>query len=607
MAVYEHSVYADAVRILLLALTLACGADDAPRDQDPCRAGLCDQDGDGFRALDAGGADCDDNDAAVNPSALETCNGVDDDCDGLLDDDDPSRDATGGLVLHPDRDGDGFGDGSAASVLLCDAAPGLAPPGDCDDADALVNPGALERCDGRDDDCDGLVDDADPDLDPTSQGRWFADADEDGFGDPDQGVRSCRVPEGHVANAGDCDDRLPERNPRAPERCDDLPDNNCDGTDDPRELDRDGDGFSACQGDCRDTDPGIHPDAIEICNGIDDDCDGLVDEEDPSHDQYSCGWCPSDETYTSAPIVAESWNPCVLDPETRSLCSTDPERPDTHDAGQRLHRIRYRDDIPHRRELFLFFPPATGGSNNNIRMWAAWAGYKVIALGHDNSTVLKNYCSDGLEERCYTNARHEIVYGEDTSPHVDVGPADGVVRRLEVLLAHLDDHDPSLGWGAYLDPEGQVIWDDIVVSGWSRGAGTAAFLARDHRVHAQVYFSGPMDRVGDEDPDVAAWIQDERMTPGCNTYGIYHTEENNQLMGVSWDHLGVPELIVDVDTSVAPYDNAHRLTSTIYSPRREWCDYHRAIGMDECMDESLRAPYLYMMCGAAYADPEVCD
>ena len=63
-----------------------------------------DADGDGFSVEE----DCDDADAAINPAALEVCNGVDDNCDGRTDADDATL--TDGVTGYADRDGDGFGD-----------------------------------------------------------------------------------------------------------------------------------------------------------------------------------------------------------------------------------------------------------------------------------------------------------------------------------------------------------------------------------------------------------------------------------------------------------------------------------------------------------------
>ncbi len=242
--------------------------------------------------------DCDDTDAAVHPGATEICNNIDDDCDGLVDDLDPG--ITGQDTWYADTDGDGFGD-AASSVLACDQPMGyVSNDEDCDDTDANVHPGATEICNNIDDDCDGLVDDADPGI--TGQGTWYADVDGDGFGDASSSMLSCDQPMGHVSNNGDCDDTDANVHPGATEICNNI-DDDCDGLVDDADpgisgqsswyLDMDEDGYGdpsnsllACSQpenyvdndqDCDDADPGVNPDAEEICNGIDDNCDGIVD------------------------------------------------------------------------------------------------------------------------------------------------------------------------------------------------------------------------------------------------------------------------------------------------------------------------------------------
>ena len=132
-------------------------------------------------------------------------------------------------TFYADADGDFYGD-LLSTVSVCD---GLAPTGyvgnfdDCDDTDAAVNPTATEVCNGYDDNCNGLVDDADPGVVGVS--TWFADADGDGFGDGAVTVNSCSPPGGYVDNADDCDDTDASVNPGAAEVCSNGVDDNCDG------------------------------------------------------------------------------------------------------------------------------------------------------------------------------------------------------------------------------------------------------------------------------------------------------------------------------------------------------------------------------------------
>jgi hypothetical protein len=101
--------------------------------------------------------DCDDADAAIRPDATEVCNGDDDDCDTLVDDDDDSLDASTTSTWYADTDGDGFGD-AATGVATCDADGNVPDDADCDDTDAAVNPDAVEGWfDGVDSDCDGAL------------------------------------------------------------------------------------------------------------------------------------------------------------------------------------------------------------------------------------------------------------------------------------------------------------------------------------------------------------------------------------------------------------------------------------------------------------------
>ncbi|MDP2313426.1 MAG: MopE-related protein [Pseudomonadota bacterium] len=231
------------------------GADDdcdgAVDDADPSldatggESWYADTDGDGFgdaatatlacvapAGFVADATDCDDASAAVNPGAAEVCNTTDDDCDGLVDDADPSLDVTSGQTWYADTDGDGFGD-AATATLACVAPAGLvADATDCDDAVAAVSPAATEVCNTTDDDCDGAVDDADTSLDTATATTWYTDGDADGYGDAGSLAVACEPPTGTVADATDCDDVVAAVNPAAAEVCNEV-DDDCDGAVDP--------------------------------------------------------------------------------------------------------------------------------------------------------------------------------------------------------------------------------------------------------------------------------------------------------------------------------------------------------------------------------------
>lgn len=209
--------------------------------------------------------DCEDNNFDINPSTKEICNGLDDNCNGIIDE---------GFTLsvwYYDEDGDGFGN---EQIKLCNQPIGyVKESSDCDDLDKNINPGLDELCDKKDNDCDGLTD--------------------------EELLKECSNPCGKGIQ--ECIDGAYTKCSISakPEICDGI-DNNCNGeTDEGLEFttwyqDDDNDGFGDnntnpiydCKqpedlinlaGDCNDSNQEINPSMEEICNGIDDNCDGLID------------------------------------------------------------------------------------------------------------------------------------------------------------------------------------------------------------------------------------------------------------------------------------------------------------------------------------------
>ncbi|HEY3386327.1 MAG TPA: CARDB domain-containing protein, partial [Saprospiraceae bacterium] len=132
-------------------------------------------------------------------------------------------------TYYRDADNDGYGDPDQDTVSCGEVLGYVSNSLDCQDADMTIHPGAIEICDGLDNNCNGSIDDADPGI--IDQVTWYIDIDQDGYGYPLDSLIACFQPEGYVNNSDDCDDMNSD----------------------------------------------IHPGA-EICNGMDDDCDGLIDD-----------------------------------------------------------------------------------------------------------------------------------------------------------------------------------------------------------------------------------------------------------------------------------------------------------------------------------------
>ena len=231
--------------------------------------------------------DCNDSNANVRPTAIEICNTIDDNCNGQI------NEGISFITYYADSDGDGFGNPSVSQNSCITLVGYVANNTDCNDANSLVKPTAIEICNTIDDNCNGLINEGLVFL------NYYLDSDLDGYGAGTAQSSCTPLGSTFVTNNLDCNNLNANIRPNAIEICNGLDDNCNDLIDDglifqSYYLDTDSDGFgagvavNACSNpgsgyvtnntDCNNTNPAIRPGATEICNAIDDNCNISIDE-----------------------------------------------------------------------------------------------------------------------------------------------------------------------------------------------------------------------------------------------------------------------------------------------------------------------------------------
>jgi hypothetical protein len=299
---------------------LADGLDNCPSHFNPDQkdfdldliGDVCDPDDDNDQTPD--NLDCLPHDSDAHPGADEICDGKDNNCNGMVDEGFGDTDTDGWKdCVDDDDDNDGTLDGQ-----------------DCNPLDPMVHPGAIELCDGKDNNCDFSADEGFPDQDDDGKADCIdadldgdtvldfedncpglsnldqADIDQDGVGDDcDSDVDGDAIPNGTdncpvlkntlqldtdddgLGDACDGDkdgDGIDNENDNCPLVANaDQADLDQDGVGDDCEDDKDGDGVANGQ-DCAPLNPAVFPGAQEVCDGVDNDCDLAEDEGFPDSD-----------------------------------------------------------------------------------------------------------------------------------------------------------------------------------------------------------------------------------------------------------------------------------------------------------------------------------
>ncbi len=294
--------------------------------------------------------DCNDHDRFNYLGNTETCDGADNDCDTAADD---------GLNFDADEDGFTTPESCTGSKDDCndtnaDIHPGAAETcgdvidqdcaygdlscldvdndgdgqtehnGDCNDADPNNYSGHAEVCDGADNDCNGAIDNG------LAFTTYYQDSDSDAYGNAAVSQSTCNgTPAGYVTNNTDCNDAAPTANPLAAESCDGL-DNNCDGDIDEYLTRPTTCGVGACTGNsgqetCTagvwggDTCDSLAGATAETCDNLDNNCDGTIDENLTQVSSCGVGECGATGIKTCS---AGTWgnDTCVAGSPTAESC-----------------------------------------------------------------------------------------------------------------------------------------------------------------------------------------------------------------------------------------------------------------------------------------------
>jgi len=470
--------------------------------------------------------DCDDADPTVSPGADEVCDGIDNDCDGTVD----NHDSLDAATWHADADEDGYG-APDDTVTACDQPEGHTPAGgpeDCDDATPSVHPDAEETCNGVDDDCDTTIDE-----EATDFTTFYADSDEDGEGDPASPLDACELPGGYTTDATDCDDTDASQNT----------------------ADVDADGFSTCAGDCDDsafTGPAAFPGAGELCDDVDQDCDTIVDEEaadfdifyadtdgdgfgDPDTHVDAChlpeGYVVNNQDCDDAPPIGASVNPDGLE-----LCGG---------ADEDCDGVVDEDGAEDARRWFQDADDDGHGDAEDAGLTACdnpSTGAPTYVLGSDDcddgdetvSPSASEICDNGVDDDCDTLPGDcELsgsLQGEEADVRIEGGSFYGILGRDVATGGDLDgdgDDDLLLSLNSLFDADAPGTWllfdGPLSAGGYTQDdADLALETAADAGTGTSASaWCGDLDGDGVEDAILADAFSNDGIADGGAAYMIY--------------------------------------------------------------------------------------
>ncbi|MCI5056825.1 MAG: T9SS type A sorting domain-containing protein [Flavobacteriales bacterium] len=238
-------------------------------------------------------------------------------------------------------------------------------------------------------------------------------------------------------------------------------------------------------------------------------------------------------------------------------------------AGDTVRHQIFLDQSVTKKNKLLLFLPGTGARPGEhyteFLKLGAQEGYHSLGLVYKNTISISGVCGTNAttDTLCSEKARSEIIYGTDLSNEVQVDSSNAILNRLKKVLMHLNNTAPTFGWDNFIDPQGNILWQNIAIAGHSQGGGHAALLARDHLLYRVLFFNSPSDQNANIQTPLnqPSWFYDARLTSDSSYYAFYHEQNGGpgrldvyQLFGLT--NFGSE---INVDITSSPFSYTHVL------------------------------------------------
>lgn len=228
-------------------------------------------------------------------------------------------------------------------------------------------------------------------------------------------------------------------------------------------------------------------------------------------------------------------------------------------------------------KLFIFIPGTFGVPQNYdyLLQAAAQTGYYSFGVAYSNLSAVEFYAFNP-NDKTVENILNEYLTGDNTSGRVNVSRANSFENRIIKMIMYLDSSFVTEGWGRFITPNGNLIWDKISVAGHSQGSDHAMYMSKAHSVARAGFFGGP-GSFKLNNGQYPTFMQQPGETPAENLYGFNHTKDAVRRWNdvrQTWEVLSIPGEPNSVDDRRV--NGSHRLTTSAPFP-----DEHSAICTDD--------------------------